>query len=598
MRSPARVCARPHAPRRRLLAPLAACAPAAVAIALMLALPVPAGAIVGGSEVKSIDELPFQVALYDPQVDANPANSQFCGGVVLDASHVLTAAHCVFDEATGQASRPGEIAVLAGTTSLGSGEQGEGAVEDPVIATSFDPQWQRSDGEHVNGEHDLGVLTLKNELRLKTGTIEAIKPFESLAQATALKAPATVSGWGDEHAEPPSTARPSYPTRLRSVQIPILTEPECESSYLEAEQLDSRLITPVLGPDFVCAGEAGHDACYGDSGGPLVVGPEGGTPADLRLLGTVDLGVGCGQAKLPSAYQSVVEEDNARFIAEGHRQGPQLATGGIAPTLTGTPAAGQTLTCHSGVWASEAKFSYEFFVDESTLTQPAVRALTPLMSESSSYLVASTLAPGTRIFCAVFATNAGGFAEVFTPDVTLAGAPSPSPGPSPAPSPVVEPAPGSSATPSPSSSETSQPTSQGAVTTSSSGVAAGAASAGPPAAPTLRLVSKACRHATCTVNVLASEGSGMAAVATVEALLTFLQPYPCHEGRRHFTCTRLSVRRLTAKATPAGHFVILAGGLKPTSYVLSLTAIDRAGVRQGSATHVGLVVKRAARKVR
>ena len=92
--------------------------------------------------------------------------------------------------------------------------------------------------------------------------------------------------------------------------------------------------------------------------------------------------------------------------------------------------------------------------------------------------------------------------------------------------------------------------------------------------------------------MLASEGAGLAAVAQVEALLTFLQAYCCHEGRLRFTCTRTVMRRLAARATPAGRFVILASGLNPGSYVLLLTAIDRAGVRQRSITRVGLVVKR------
>ncbi len=42
----------------------------------------------------------------------------FCGGVILDATHVATAAHCVFDEGSGQATPPGQLHVLAGTDDL------------------------------------------------------------------------------------------------------------------------------------------------------------------------------------------------------------------------------------------------------------------------------------------------------------------------------------------------------------------------------------------------------------------------------------------------------------------------------------------------
>ena len=45
----------------------------------------------------SITEFPFQVALYDPRA-GTPAKGFFCGGVILDATHVATAAHCLFGE--------------------------------------------------------------------------------------------------------------------------------------------------------------------------------------------------------------------------------------------------------------------------------------------------------------------------------------------------------------------------------------------------------------------------------------------------------------------------------------------------------------------
>jgi hypothetical protein len=50
-------------------------------------------AIVDGQSA-SITEFPFQVALYDPRL-GSPAKGFFCGGVIIDATRVATAAHSV-----------------------------------------------------------------------------------------------------------------------------------------------------------------------------------------------------------------------------------------------------------------------------------------------------------------------------------------------------------------------------------------------------------------------------------------------------------------------------------------------------------------------
>ncbi|HXW58214.1 MAG TPA: hypothetical protein VEJ23_01920 [Solirubrobacteraceae bacterium] len=112
-----------------------------------------------------------------------------------------------------------------------------------------------------------------------------------------------------------------------------------------------------------------------------------------------------------------------------------------------------------------------------------------------------------------------------------------------------------------------------------------------PAPPTLRLLSKSCKRSDCTVRVQASPGTGLAAVVRVEALLTFLQPYPCHEGRLQFTCTRLVVRRVNARATAAGRYSIVASDLKPHPYTLMLTAIDAAHLYQLAPVRVALTTK-------
>jgi hypothetical protein len=546
--------------RRALLTRLAICVAVGSLGLLGTVCVTPALAVVGGAEA-TIADFPFQVALYDPQMDPNPANSQFCGGVILDERHILTAAHCVFNNATGQAA-PAEMEVLAGTNNLNTAQQTEHEyTEHPVKETSFDPRWNRE-----TGEHDLAVLTLSGG-GLNLGKVPGVStiasvPLLSAEEAEALVKPgvqATVSGWGDMHEEPTTMVRPAYALKLNSARVPIVEGAKCASEYG---------LTALSLPDFVCAGAKGVNACFGDDGGPLVV-EAGGSPApgDYRLLATFGFSSGCGL--LPGAYQSVAAPENAGFIKS---EPPQAPLDQIPPSISGTPQAGQTLTCNAGAWTGAPSFTYEFFSDQSTFGEPAkYQKLTLTRSPSASYAVPSSLAAGTRIFCVVVPLNAGGYAEVPSADVTVIPPPAPDP---------VSPAP--AVTPDPPATTTTSTT---AITSTATTVSSR------PSPPTLELVSKLCGRTSCTLNVRASEGAEAAAVMQVEAKLTFLQRYPCREGTRPSTCTRTATRRLLAKPTPGAHFVIVASPLAPGTYTVSMVAIDRMGVHELKPTTVALAVK-------
>ena len=89
------------------------------------------------------------MALYDPRA-GSPAKSFFCGGVIIDATHVATAAHCLFGE-RGQHTPPAEIEVLAGSTYLEPTDPG--SVRDPVVAATVDPAYNPA-----ASDYDVGVL--------------------------------------------------------------------------------------------------------------------------------------------------------------------------------------------------------------------------------------------------------------------------------------------------------------------------------------------------------------------------------------------------------------------------------------------------------
>jgi hypothetical protein len=437
--------------------------------------------------------------------------------------------------------------VLAGTENL---ENTAGGVEDPVQVTSFNPEWNPQ-----TAEHDDAVLTLADPL-WSTAAPPAIGPPTKIApiglasSLPTLPETATVSGWGyteelrGEQQPTPKEAEKGLLPNLRLAQLPLITPHACAQDYeLEEEE--------TLGPDFLCAGEQGKDSCYGDSGGPLFTGAPG-SPSD-QLIGTVDVGHGCGQNGFPGVYQSVVQHQNRTFLTSNPPQAPYQPAGST-PKILGTAQPGQTLTCQAGPWVGEPQLRYGFFRDESEFLAPG--AFTNLSVGEPTYTLGALTPPGTRVFCAVLALTAGGYGQAASRDVTvLAAAQQPPP---------VSPPPPPAATPTP---------------------------------PTLQVVSEHCGRSSCTVNVLASQGSADAAVATVRAQLTSRRRVFCRKHGKSATCIRTSTRELAAKATPGGHFVITASGLKSASYTMSLTAIDKAGVSQIKPTSVRLTPKpRPARK--
>jgi secreted trypsin-like serine protease len=302
--------------------------------ALALALPGSAPGVVGprivGGAGVPINDFPFQVALYNPHAGSIAAGF-FCGGVIIDATHVATAAHCAIDEASGEVTPPGDIAVLAGSSSLGSPVQAPaGAIEDPVAATSIDPHYDPA----IN-DYDVAVITLARPLWSGpappidgASTIAPIAVSASLAAAyatpAAVAAPilATVSGWGDTRAESPASQglAGSYPMGLQATQLPLISSEACGTSY--ANPLNSQPITPRM----VCAGyqAGGHDSCFGDSGGPLLVDRDSpaAPPADYVLVGLVSFGEGCAQAESPGVYASIAAPPIAAFLTSDPPQTP------------------------------------------------------------------------------------------------------------------------------------------------------------------------------------------------------------------------------------------------------------------------------------
>lgn len=250
--------------------------------------------IVGGTVV-SPGAYPFQVALIDHRYGKKRFRRQFCAGSLLDAWHVLTAAHCVKGRETTQ---PRNLRVAIGLTVLNRDPGQMRDVASITVHPEFSPKTFRN---------DVAILRLASPVDLATVTpIRLAGPADQILEApdTAL----TIIGWGSvrphiagKHAK---NKPPKYAHSLRKTQVPVVAASQCARNF--AGKHDGTFDPAVM----LCAGQPGRDTCTGDSGGPLFAE----TAEGFVQVGIVSWGVGCAAPDRPGIYTRV--SALAAFIAQ------------------------------------------------------------------------------------------------------------------------------------------------------------------------------------------------------------------------------------------------------------------------------------------
>ena len=230
----------------------------AICSLVALALPASAYAVVGGTTVQS-GRFSYAVAVGDTK-------GADCGGTLIAASVVLTAAHCVDDAV----DDPAKLRISVGSPTI-SGEPAR-----RVSAVYLHPLF-RAETLH----YDAALLFLEHPV---TGV-------RTIAMAeTSPLAGATVSaaGWGEtsEHAT-------SLPDHLRSVVLRVVAKDACNRG--------NEIPGGYFAASMMCAGYPGRDTCAGDSGGPLV----GTRNGQAVLVGITSFGIGCARAGHPGVYTRV-----------------------------------------------------------------------------------------------------------------------------------------------------------------------------------------------------------------------------------------------------------------------------------------------------
>lgn len=223
--------------------------------------------IIGGVEAVP-GAWPWMVALVDSAA-SNNYFGQFCGGTLISPTWVATASHCT------EGSSAGDIDIVAGVHDL-SNDIGE-----------------RISVKRIVQHPDYNDRTLFNDIAL----IELSRPSVQTPSLTHSGTDtlegvlATIIGWGDTDPGPVN----NYPTNLRQVDIPIVSNTDCASVYGASAITDGML----------CAGltEGGKDTCQGDSGGPLVIANGGG----WQLAGITSFGTGCALPGFYGVYTRVAQ---------------------------------------------------------------------------------------------------------------------------------------------------------------------------------------------------------------------------------------------------------------------------------------------------